>query len=143
MTWLWVRPCDQAATSVRPGFIMKSQSTEAFERISFPRFARAVRTLKNGALFLSDHVSGSLSLMSGCCLWNTDHWILREMTWSLGTTMLGSTVDFESANSTWLLDELHTFFLRRRGHGFWRFCSMLRFESLHALFAPGVRTLFL
>ena len=45
-----------------------------------------------------------------------------------------------------------TYFLRRRGLGFWRFFSckmekfaqsMLRFEPLHALFALGVQTLFL
>ena len=45
-----------------------------------------------------------------------------------------------------------TYFLRRRGLGFWRFFScrmekyaqsMLRFEALHALFALGIRILFL
>ena len=65
VTWLWVRPCVHAATSVsssscyarrcattgagawsmaEPGFIIMFQSTEAFGRISYPGFARAVRT---------------------------------------------------------------------------------------------------
>ena len=52
--------------------------------------------LKIGALFLFDFVSGSLSAVSGCCMWNTDYWILREMTLSMGA-MLGSTMDMGSA----------------------------------------------
>ena len=45
-----------------PGFIIMCQSTEAFGRISYPGFARAVCTWKNVALFLYDLVSGSLYL---------------------------------------------------------------------------------
>ena len=56
----------------------------------------ALFALGNGAIFLYDLVSGSLSSVSGCCTWNTDSWILREMTWSMGA-MLGSTVGLVSA----------------------------------------------
>ena len=47
------------------------------------------------------------SSVFGCCMWSTEHWILREMTLS-GGAMLGSTVDTGFCVSTWLLDEFHT-----------------------------------
>ena len=67
--------------------------------------------------------------------------------------MLGLTVDTGLATVLGFLTN-YTHFLCRRGLGFWRFSpfscrmekyaqSMLRFESLHALFALGVRTSFL
>ena len=47
--------------------------------------------------------------VSGCSLRKTEHWILREMTWSLGA-MLDSTVDTYSASVLgWLLEEFHDF----------------------------------
>ena len=83
------------------------------EEFLFFGFARAVRTWKIGALFLYDLVSGSLSSVSGCCVWNTEHWILREMTLSVGA-MLGSTVDtgFATVLGFWTI---FTQFLRCRG----------------------------
>ena len=65
--------------------------------------------------------------------------------------MLGLTLDTGLATVLGFWKNF-TYFLRRRGLGFWRFFSckmekfaqsMLRFEPLHALFALGVQTLFL
>ena len=50
------------------GFIIMCQSTEACGRISYPGFARAVRTWKYGTFFLCDLVSSSLYL---------DVWVLH------------------------------------------------------------------
>ena len=65
--------------------------------------------------------------------------------------MLGLTLDTGLATVLGFWKNF-TYFLRRRGLGFWRFFlmqnekyaqSMLRFEPLHALFALGVQTSFL
>ena len=66
---------------------------EAFGRcfsFTLPALSRCSH-LKLGAFFFYDLVSSSLSSVSGCCMWNADHWILHEMTWSMGAT-LGSTM---------------------------------------------------
>ena len=98
------------------------QSTDAFGRISYPEFARVVRTWQNGALFLHDFVSGSLSSVSGCCMWTTEHWIFLGDDFVRGA-MLGSTVDLGSATVLGFWTNF-THFLRRRGLGFGRFFSM-------------------
>ena len=69
---------------------------------------RAVRTWKYGTLSCTilylRHVFGVWVLFL-----YTEHWILREMTWSMGA-MLGSTVDTYSALVLgWLLKEFHDF----------------------------------
>ena len=65
--------------------------------------------------------------------------------------MLGLTLDTGLATVLGFWKNF-TYFLRRRGLGFWRFFScrkekyaqwMLRFDPLHAQFALGVQTLFL
>ena len=53
-------------------------------------------------------------------MWDNDHWILREMTWSMGA-MLGSTVDLGSATVLGFWTNF-TQFLRCRGL---EFCSFL------------------
>ena len=109
MTWLWVRPCDQAATSgsswvVMPVVVQRQVSGHGV-RLSWSTSSCAsprrlleelpswvcsrFSHLENSALFLCD-------LVSGCCVWNTDHWFLREMTWSRAQCV---------CDSTWLLDE--------------------------------------
>ena len=101
MTWLWVRPCDHAATSVNscglvtpvvvqrqvPGHglsLSRGTSSSASPRTLLEFLILgllAFRTWKYGTLFLCDLVSGSLYLdVSGCCIWNAEHWTLREMT---------------------------------------------------------------
>ena len=80
------------------------QSTEAFGRISYPGFARAVRTWIFGALFLYDLVSGSLfprCLGVACGIRTGDDSCL----WRNGWFNYG----YVFCISTWLLDELHTF----------------------------------
>ena len=42
-------------------------------------------------IFMFDLVSGVMCSVLGCCFRFTEHWILREITWSMGA-MLGSTV---------------------------------------------------
>ena len=69
--------------------------------------------LKLGAFFFYDLVSSSLSSVSGCRMWNTDHWILREMTLSM-SAMLGSTVGLVSATVLGFWTNF-TQFLRCRG----------------------------
>ena len=65
------------------------QSADAFGRMSFPWFLCALFALGNmvpcssTTLYLAVYSS-----VSGCCLWNTVHWILPEMTLSVGA-MLG------------------------------------------------------
>ena len=66
----------------------------------------ALFALETWCILLLRPVSGSLPSVSGCCMWNTDHWILREMTWSMGA-MLGSTVDM-GLRQYLAFDEFHT-----------------------------------
>ena len=123
MTWLWLRPCDQAVPGLscpslcndrsrawfvaEPGFIIKSQSTEAFGRIVFPGFARAVRTLKmvhysSPTMYLAAFpwclgVACGIQIMDS----SGDDLVFWRNAW------LDS--GFLVCDSTWLLDELHTF----------------------------------
>ena len=110
---------------------------------------RALRTWKNGALFLLIPVSGSILGV----------WVLLVEYGTLDFSgddfvrcaMLSLTVDTGLATVLGFWKNF-TYFLRQRGLEFWRFFSckmekfaqsMLRFEPLHALFALGVQTLFL
>ena len=56
----------------------------------------ALSALECWCMILLELVSGCLSSVFGCCMWNTVCWILREMTLSMGA-MLGSIVDMGSA----------------------------------------------
>ena len=89
------------------GFIIIWQSTEAFGRVSFPGLL-ALFALEIWCIISFDLVSGSYLFYVWVLLVEYSHWILREMTWSMGA-MLGSTVDMgRDCDSTWLLDEFHT-----------------------------------
>ena len=62
------------------GFIIMCQSTDAFGRISYPGLV-ALFALGNMAHYsFATLYLVVLTSMSGCCLWCTEHWILREMT---------------------------------------------------------------
>ena len=79
------------------------QSTDAFGRMSFPGFLLALFALGDLVHYSSTTVYLAVhSSVFGCCLWNTVHWILREMTLSVGA-MLGSTVNtgFATALGFW------------------------------------------
>ena len=109
MTWLWGRLCDQAATSVRP---------EACERIYFPGFARAVRCIIPLRPCMRQPFLGvwvllveyrSLDSSGDDLVFGRNAW-LDSGFWS--ATVLGFWTNY-------------THFLRRRGLGFGRFCSIL------------------
>ena len=72
-------------------------------------FPRAVRTWKYGTFSFTILYLAVTFLVFGCCFRHAEHWILREMTWSMGV-MLGSTVDtYSSLVLGWLLEEFHVF----------------------------------
>ena len=77
------------------GFIIIWQSTEAFGRVSFPGLL-ALFALEIWCIISFDLVSGSYLFYVWVLLVEYSHWILREMTWSMGA-MLGSTVDMGTA----------------------------------------------
>ena len=125
------------------------QSTEAFGILSVPWGCSRSSHLENGALF-----SCSLCLTAFLGVWvlfvgysaldsSGDDFVRRAM--------LGLTLDSGLATVLSFCKNF-SYFLRRRGLGFWRFFScrmekyaqsMLRFEPLHAQFALGEQTLFL
>ena len=83
------------------------QHTDAFGRISYPGFARAVRTWIYGALFLNVLVSGSFFLGVWVLLVDTEHWILWEMTLAVVQCLVRQWI--RSLRQSWLLDELDMF----------------------------------
>ena len=92
-------PCFMA----KSGYIIKRQSTEAFGRISYPGFARAVGTWKHGSLFL-------------------DVWVLHVEYRKLHSSgdlcsggNVGSTVDTCSPSVRDALWTIFTYFPRCRG----------------------------
>ena len=91
------------------------QSADAFGRMSFPWFLLALFALGMVHDSSTTLYRAVYSSVSGCCLWNTVHWVLREITLSVGAT-LGSTVDtgFATVLGFWMNV---TQFLRRRGLG--------------------------
>ena len=132
VTWLWVRPCDQAATSfsswvVVPVVVQRQVSAHGLwlsrgssSSPSPRRLLEECLFLRLLALILSDHVSGSLSSVSGCCLWNTDHWILRGDDLVFGrNAWLDSGFWPATVLGFWTN---YTHFPRRCGLGFGRFC---------------------
>ena len=131
------------------------QSTEAYGNLSFPLGCSRSSHLEKWCIILLIPVSGSL-----LGVWVVvGVWVLLVEYGTLDFSgddfvrcaMLGLTVDTGLATVLGFWKNF-TYFLRRRGLGFWRFFSckmekfaqsMLRFEPLHALFALGVQTLFL
>ena len=70
---------EEPPVGAEPGVISR-QSAEAFRRFSFPGFlARAVHTWKYGALFPLPSYLAVTRPVSGCCIWNTEIGILREI----------------------------------------------------------------
>ena len=135
-------------------YIIMRQSTEAYGNLSFPLGCSRSSHLEKWCIILLIPVSGSLF-----GVWVVGVWVLLVEYGTLDFSgddfvrcaMLGLTVDTGLATVLGFWKNF-TYFLRRRGLGFWRFFSckmekfaqsMLRFEPLHALFALGVQTLFL
>ena len=94
-------------------YIIMRQSTEygSFWFCLFLWVARALRTWKM-VHYSPDPCIWQPFSVSGCCLWNTEHWILREMTSSMAP-MLGLTVDTGLVTVLGFLKNF-TYFLRRR-----------------------------
>ena len=69
-------------------YIIMRQSTEAFGSFSVPWACSRCSHLGKWCIILLLLVSGSLSSVSGCCLWNTEHWIFREMTLSVAQCLV-------------------------------------------------------
>ena len=125
--------------------IIMRQTTETFGRCSDPWVCSRCSHLENGALF-----SYFLLSVSGCCMWITEHCFF-----SGDDFVRGAMLDSGYGAATVLgFGRISRHFLRRRGLGFGHFSpfsrrmekyaqSTLRFESLHVLFALGVRTTFL
>ena len=138
-SWWWRLSWSTSCASLR----------RLFEVFLFLGFARAVRTWK------------MVHSSPASCIWQLflGVWVLLVDCGTLDFSgddivcgaMLGLTLDTGLATVLGFWKNF-TYFLRRRGLGFWRFFScrmekyaqsMLRFEPLHALFALGVQTLFL
>ena len=98
-----VRPCNHAATFVgscgvvMPVVVQRQVPGHGFRLSHLAVHGGFWKYFLSCVCSRCSHLKiGSLSSVSGCCMWNTDYWILGEMTWSMGG-MLGSTVDKMSA----------------------------------------------